>query len=50
MEPIRPHVDRHVLEVVTGRAFRASDFHDTRKGSCRILAPLSHELAETARD
>jgi hypothetical protein len=50
MEPIRPHVDRYVLEVVTGRAFRASDFHDTRKGSCRILAPLSHELAETARD
>jgi CRISPR-associated endonuclease Cas1 len=50
MEPIRPHVDRYVLELLNGRTFRASDFHETRKGSCRILAPLSHELAQTAPD
>lgn len=50
MEPIRPHVDRYVLELLRDRAFRASAFHETRKGSCRILAPLSHELAETVID
>jgi hypothetical protein len=48
MEPIWPHVDRYVLELLHSRSFRASDFHETRKGSCRILTPLSHELAETA--
>lgn len=50
MEPIRPHVDRYVLALIRSRLFRAADFHETRKGSCRILAPLSHELAQTAPD
>jgi CRISPR-associated endonuclease Cas1 len=50
MEPIRPQVDSYVLQLIQTRAFRASDFHETRKGSCRILAPLSHELAQTASD
>jgi hypothetical protein len=50
MEPIRPQVDRYVLELIRGRTFRAVDFYETRKGSCRILAPLSHELAKTAPD
>lgn len=50
MEPVRPAVDAFVLELLDGRYFRASDFVETRQGSCRLLAPLTHELAESARD
>ena len=48
MEPIRPLVDRYVLGLLTERPFRAADFHETRQGVVRVLAPLSHELAATA--
>ena len=50
MEAARPQVDRYLLDLLTRRGFRASDFYETRKGSCRILAPLTHTLAETAPD
>jgi hypothetical protein len=33
--------------VLHSRTFQASDFFETRRGVCRILAPLTHELAET---
>jgi hypothetical protein len=49
IEPIRPLVDSTVLDLVQRRSFRAADFHETPAGACRILAPLTHELAETAR-
>jgi hypothetical protein len=29
------------------RVFRASDFHETKRGNCRLLAPLTHELADS---
>jgi CRISPR-associated endonuclease Cas1 len=48
MEAVRPRVDAYVLDLLTSRVFRACDFHETRKGNCRVLAPLSHELARTA--
>jgi len=48
VEPIRPVVDRYVLEMLRERVLRASDFVETRQGVCRILAPLTHELAATA--
>jgi CRISPR-associated endonuclease Cas1 len=47
LEVVRPEVDRYVLKLLSSRAFRASDFHETRQGVCRLLAPLTHELAET---
>jgi CRISPR-associated protein Cas1 len=50
MEAVRPQVDRHLLELMQRRVFRLSDFHETRKGGCRILRPLTHELAETATE
>ena len=28
--------------------FAASDFHETRRGACRLLPPLTHRLAETS--
>jgi hypothetical protein len=49
IEPTRPLVDRSILDLLGQRSFRAADFHETPAGSCRILAPLTHELAETAR-
>lgn len=48
MEPARPEVDAFALELLRNRVFRASDFHETRQGICRVLPPLTHLLAETA--
>ena len=50
VEPVRPLVDRFALRVLTDRAFRAADFVETRQGVCRVLEPLSHELAGTMLD
>jgi CRISPR-associated endonuclease Cas1 len=47
MEAERPAVDGYVLDLVRSRAFRARDFGETRRGVCRVLAPLAHELAQT---
>jgi CRISPR-associated endonuclease Cas1 len=48
IEAVRPNVDAYLLQLISSRAFRANDFYETRKGVCRLLAPLTHELAETA--
>jgi CRISPR-associated endonuclease Cas1 len=47
MEAVRPCVDRYLLALLRDRIFRASDFHLGQRGNCRLLAPLTHELAET---
>jgi CRISPR-associated endonuclease Cas1 len=46
MESARPVVDDFVLDVLERRTFRRGDFTETADGQCRILAPLTHELAE----
>jgi hypothetical protein len=46
MEPARPVVDTFVLDLIQRRTFRRCDFTETADGHCRILAPLTHELAE----
>jgi CRISPR-associated protein Cas1 len=46
MEATRPIVDRYVLGLLKDTTFRAQDFQETRTGSCRILPPLTHRLAE----
>lgn len=48
MEPVRPMVDRFVLDLVSKRAFAAADFHETRQGVCRITPGLARELAQSA--
>jgi len=48
MEAVRPTVDAWVLDLLRARTFRAKDFFETRQGVCRVLAPLTHELAELA--
>jgi CRISPR-associated endonuclease Cas1 len=50
MEAVRPQVDRYLLELLQRRVFRLSDFHETRKGGCRVLRPLTHHLAETTAE
>jgi CRISPR-associated endonuclease Cas1 len=47
LEPVRPQVDAFVLDLLERHVFRASDFHQTRQGACRVLEPLTHRLAET---
>ncbi|MFI5801029.1 CRISPR-associated endonuclease Cas1 [Streptomyces sp. NPDC051677] len=51
LEVVRPEVERLVLKmlgVIEGRQreFHRSEFHETREGTCRLVAPLTHELAE----
>ncbi|MDX2689287.1 CRISPR-associated endonuclease Cas1 [Streptomyces scabiei] len=51
MEVIRPEVDRFVLEMIGAigdnpRSFHRAEFTETREGLCRLVAPLTHELAE----
>ena len=50
MEPVRPQVDRYVLELLARRPFAAADFFETRQGVCRLTPPLARELALTAPD
>jgi len=47
MEPLRPEVDAFVLDMVERRTFRKAEFTETSDGHVRLLAPLTHELAET---
>ena len=47
MEAARPQVDAYLLDLLEARTFSVKDFAETRKGVCRVLAPLTHTLAET---
>lgn len=48
MEAVRHEVDAHVLDLVLKSVFTADDFHETRQGVCRLLPPLTHNLAGMA--
>ncbi|MBX7135069.1 MAG: CRISPR-associated endonuclease Cas1 [Fimbriimonadaceae bacterium] len=48
MEAMRPNVDRFVLGLLQSHTFTAKDFFETRQGICRVLPPLTHQLAESA--
>jgi len=47
MEPVRPHVDAFVLNLLRTRMFGVRDFFETREGGCRLSASLAHELSAT---
>jgi CRISPR-associated endonuclease Cas1 len=47
MEAARPVVDGYLLDLLTLTRFRTRDFTETRRGSCRILPPLTHALADS---
>jgi CRISPR-associated endonuclease Cas1 len=46
LEPLRPVVDRHILTLLDRRHFTRRDFHETPAGSCRLVPPLTHDLAD----
>jgi hypothetical protein len=46
LEPLRPVVERHVLQLVGSRHFTAANFAETREGRCQVQSPLTHEFAE----
>jgi CRISPR-associated endonuclease Cas1 len=46
LEPLRPVVEGHVLQLLGNRHFTAADFVETREGRCRLRPPLTHEIAE----
>jgi CRISP-associated protein Cas1 len=46
LEVLRPEVDAYVFRLTSERTFRKADFHEKTDGHVRVLAPLSHELAE----
>lgn len=48
MEPIRPAVDRYVLELLGRHVFTKEDVFELLDGQCRLLPPLTRELAATA--
>jgi CRISPR-associated endonuclease Cas1 len=46
IEPVRPEVEAFVLDLLANRTFRKGEFTETPDGHVRLLAPLTHELAE----
>lgn len=46
IETIRPDVDAYLIGMLAGHVFRHRDFAEANDGACRILAPLTHDLAE----
>jgi hypothetical protein len=46
MEAACPTVDHYILDLIAQTTFRTRDFHETGRGVCRILPPLTHRLAE----
>jgi CRISPR-associated endonuclease Cas1 len=48
MEPVRPHVDAWLLDVLDSQVWTWDDFAEIRDGVCRILPAQAHVLAETA--
>ncbi len=50
LEPLRPVAEQHVLQILTARFFTTDDFHETPQGSCRLLPPLTHLVAQALPD
>ncbi len=48
MEPVRPTVDTHLLQLLQTRTFRKADFFENRQGVCRVMPPVTQQLALTA--
>lgn len=45
IEAIRPDIDAYLLRLTETQIFTAGDFHETENGHCRLLPPLTHQLA-----
>ncbi len=49
LEPLRPLVEQHILELLAVRHFTTNDFHETRQDACRILPRLTHPYRRAKR-
>jgi CRISPR-associated endonuclease Cas1 len=47
MEPIRPAVDSYLLDLLERRTFTKADFFEQLDGHCRIMPPLTEDLASS---
>jgi CRISPR-associated endonuclease Cas1 len=47
MEPIRPKIDLYVLDWIARTPLKRSWFFEERDGSCRLMSPLTIQLADT---
>lgn len=47
IEVVRPSIEQFVLDLILDRRFRRRDFVERADGHCRLLAPLTHELAQS---
>jgi CRISPR-associated endonuclease Cas1 len=51
LEMIRHHIDAYVISLIRSRVFTIKDFcepYGYDPGTCRIVAPLTHEIAEAS--
>lgn len=48
MEPIRPTVDRFVLDLLAQREFTRRDLHELPDGQCRLMPSITEPLAAAA--
>jgi len=49
MEPVRPRVDACLLDMLESRVFTKGTFFERLDGNCRLLAPLTLELAQLSK-
>jgi hypothetical protein len=47
LEPVRPSIERSVLDLVDAQVFRKADFYETRRGVFRVGTDLARPIAET---
>lgn len=45
MEPLRPIVDRWILNFISTHSFRPNELHESREGICRLDPDLAEELS-----
>lgn len=48
MEPVRPEVDKFVLDWLKATPLSRSDFFEERDGNCRLMARFAERLSQTA--
>jgi len=48
MEPVRPEVDKFVLNWLKAAPLSRSDFFEERDGNCRLMAKFAERLSQTA--
>jgi CRISPR-associated endonuclease Cas1 len=49
MEAVRPEVDAYVLDFLENKAFKKSNFFETREGVCRLMPSISLDLVPSGQ-